>query len=252
MSDVHAINLGDAVAAALEKLLTAAVFDRGVYVTLPIRYPSGASVVLQITEVGDRCFVTDYGMGYVEADMLGATNFFERRARTLAEATGIHYDGQSFFIAEVGKDRLAGAMVVVADCSQKAANQAAMSTAKKDEAAATDEAFEKIASVFGRQAVARDVPFKGASSHQWSVAFMVTLPSRDKAVFEAPTNHGQSISSTAVKFVDIGRLDSPPPRIAVVRSKIEMGDYLGVLAPISTAVLEISEGSRRFQMAIAA
>lgn len=232
------VGLQEAIDSALRTLLRAEHRAAGSYVTLPVRYPSGASVVLQITEVGDRCFVTDYGMGYQEAELFGGTRQFERRAVEFATAAGIRYDGRSFFVAEVVKDRLPGAMVVVADCSQRAAAFAALRAADRQGDEIKELAFDRIRNTFGRNKVERDVPVRGSSTHPWPVDFVVKTDN-GVAIFEATTPHPNSVASVTTKLGDIARLESAPPRIVVVRNKRAFGDLLGVVAPVASVVLEV-------------
>lgn len=245
MNAIVGVPLSEAVDRAIMSLVTAEHSPLGAMVCLPVRYPSGSSVVLQISETGDRCFVTDYGMGYLESELIGAERTFERHAKTIAESCGINYDGRSFFVAEVQKDRLRGAMVVVADCSQRAASYAALKASERAEREIKDEVFERIGSVFGRNNIDRDIDVRGASSHPWPVSFRVKRDDQF-SLFEAVTPYHSSVAAVVAKFHDIGRVEYPPPRIIVARSKRALGDYIGVLAPVSSALLEISASNDDF------
>jgi hypothetical protein len=231
-------SLESAINSAIEKLVRAEIGQFGAMVTLPVRYPSGASVVLQLSESGDRCLVTDYGMAYLEAEMIGTTRSFVAYAPKIAERTGIRYDGRSFFAVEVPKDRLAGAMTVVANCSHRAALYAASKASEEQDRGVKEQVYERLSTVFGRSNIDRDIQLHGSSSHAWPVSFSVSRGT-GRAIVETVTAAPVSISSVVTKFHDIGRLEFPPPRLIVTRNKRSLGNYLGVLAPVSTALLEI-------------
>src|SRR4051812_17005468 len=88
-------------------------FGTGSIIKTPIMYPSGAAVVVQITGQQDRFFVTDMGLGYQEAEMIGASTLYMNSARPIAEHFGIRFDNQSFFVAEAERGQLAGAVTIV-------------------------------------------------------------------------------------------------------------------------------------------
>ena len=82
MSTVIDTQFRDALDQAMASLVSAEYGPMGAMVRLPIRYPSGSFVVLQVSETGDKCFVTDYGMGqYLELEMAGAERSFDASLR---------------------------------------------------------------------------------------------------------------------------------------------------------------------------
>jgi len=239
--------IADVVDETLRRIASAEHFSQGSLAKLPLLYPSGASVVVQITEVQDRCFVTDMGLGFQEAEMIGATRQYVGFAESLAASAGVKYDGRSVFIAEVPRDRLAGAMITIANCSQQAANLAAMKIAEKTDSDAKEELFERLRIIFPDESVEKDAPIVGASSHKWKVSVLVA-GKQGQAIFEAVTQHHVSIVSAAAKFGDIARLETPPPRIAVVRNKAALGDYLGVIAPAASSVIEFAAANDTYRL----
>lgn len=106
--------------AAVRRLVNAQHFRAGSIVSMPVIYPSGASVVLEITMQKDRCFVTDRGGASQEAELFGATRYFKSEAERVALSSGIHFDGRDMFVAEVPRESLHGAMTVVANASAEA------------------------------------------------------------------------------------------------------------------------------------
>jgi len=204
-------------------------------VKTPIMYPSGASVVIQITKHQERYFVTDMGMGHQEAEMIGASTFYSRHGKDLAAHFGIRFDNQAFFVTEASRDQLAGAATIVANCSAEATALSAYRAADRRFAEDADTLYKRLTRIFTKPKVDRDVDYVGSSSHHWRVAAVVSLDTR-KAIFEPVSNHHASVVTASAKVHDIARLESPPARIAVVRDKHDMGDFFNVLAQSATVI----------------
>jgi hypothetical protein len=120
MTEIVRQRMSDTVEAAVRQLVSAEHFRAGSFVTMPVIYPSGASVVLEVFQQGGRFFVSDRGGGYQEAEFAGASRYYSREGKKAAEDYGIKFDGRDMFIAEVAEERLSGAFTVVANCSQSA------------------------------------------------------------------------------------------------------------------------------------
>jgi hypothetical protein len=227
----------EAVNAAMRDLVSAAHRPEGSYVNLPISYPSGSEVVIRVSGGPERFFVTDFGMGFTEAELIGADKIYVRLAKQVGQAAGVGFDNHAFFSVEVDRDRLPGAMVTVANCSSEAMTITALKSAEK---AAVDHAefmIEKLERVFGADKVNRNAKIVGSSNHEWEFSAYI-LNGRKKSLFEFATKHAQSVASVAMKMDDVSRLDGAPNRIVMVRNKVEMGTFLGVLAHSSNIVEE--------------
>src|SRR5437763_1256673 len=72
----------------------------GAFVTLPLLYPSGSTVVVRINAGDGRYFVSDWGLGNRESEMYGAGLHYARHARTIADKAGVGFDNQAFFVME--------------------------------------------------------------------------------------------------------------------------------------------------------
>jgi len=221
--------LTEVVDAVSREIVSAEHFGQGSVIKTPLMYPSGASVVVQITEQRDRYFVTDMGVGHQEAEMIGAGVLYANSAKSLAEHFGIRFDNQAFFVAEANRDQLAGATTIVANCSAEAAALAAYRAAERKYEEESDVLYRRLVTVFPRSSVQRNVDFVGASTHKWKIAALVDLQSRS-ALFETVSNHTNSVVAAAAAFHDIARLEHPPRRIAVVKHKDQFGNLINVLS----------------------
>jgi len=244
---VTATDFSSAVDRAIRALVRAEHYHAGSIVSMPVMYPSGASVVLELFAQGERVIVSDRGGGYQEAEFIGATRGFMREADKIARDAGIKFDGRDMFVAEVPFDRVEGAMTVVASCSALAAAQTAMKLAERDERDAKQTLFERLTDVFGSDGFDRDVPIIGASNHKWSVDAIVRASDDTPIIFNSVTKAYISATGTAAKFNDLGRLEIPPKRIAVITSLTAIGDWFGLISSASNAVIEMQAANDQFK-----
>ena len=237
-----------AIDAAVKRLFSVEHFRAGSLVSIPVLYPSGASVVLEVTFSAGRVFISDRGGGHQEAEFIGATRMYAREALRVAAEAGIGFDGRDMFVTEVPIDSVSGAMAVVASCSANAANHCAQRASEREETDAKDALFEKLTAVYGKSGFEREIKMTGASNHEWKVDARVKH-SHGQTIFNSVTKNYISATGTAAKFYDFSRLETPPRRVAVVTSKKELGDWIGVLANAADAVLEISAANDKFFVA---
>lgn len=215
--------------------MTTEHFGSGSLIKTRLMYPSGACAVVQITQQGDRFFVSDMGLGHQEAEMIGASTLYANSARGLADHYGIRFDNQAFFVAEASRDQLARATTIVANCSSEAAALAAYRAAERKFEEETDVLYKRLATVFPKREIERDIEFVGSSTHRWKIATIVRHGSHI-ALFEPVSKHPVSVVTTAAKFHDIARLDNPPGRISVVRKKADFGNLINVLAQAGSVI----------------
>ncbi len=225
--------------------LVAVEHDRsGTFIRTPLVYPSGALVVVHVHRADDqRFFVSDWGLGFQEAELAGSSNFYTRHANTVASKAGVGFDNQAFFVMEAAREQLTGAVVTIANCSQEAAMRAADSLSEKTFEDSKERLYERLVSVFKQDArvsarvVAKNVKIVGQSSTEWPVATIVRLPGTRPTIFEPVTKHHHSVASASMKFNDIARLGKDAPaRVAVVHNKKEFGTLLGVLSQAASVV----------------
>lgn len=228
--------LKDATDRAVRELIGIKHRADGAYISLPLLYPSGASVVVRLDGGPDQFFITDFGGAYHEADLMGATTTFNRHARSVAERAGVGFDQHAFFVVEASKEQIAGAIAAVANCSHDAVAIAALKLSEKATRDQSRFLYERLVSVFPISAVDRDVTIHGSTNTPYSVASVVRHGSRE-TIFDVVTRHPTSIAFASTKFHDIARLDRPPARVAVVDQKSAFGTYLGVLS-LDASVIE--------------
>lgn len=221
------------------------------FISTPLVYPNGTSVVVRIEDARGEYLVTDFGMGYEEASMMGASTMYARCARVVSEARSIGFDDHSFFAIRVTQEQLAGAVVTVANCSKEAVNIVAYKLADRRSRDAVEVLYNRLITVFPKRIIARDVSVIGQSNTEWHVATMVRGEQR-QTIFEPVSAHHVSVCAAATKFHDIAAMEDAPSRVAVVERKIDLKTYLAVIAQSANVIERGSSDDTYSQVANAA
>ncbi len=207
------------------------------FLTLPVIYPSGSLVVIRIDPHHDgRFLVSDMGMGFEEADLMGAGRLFAHSAPAVAVRAGVHFDCRRFSLG-VCREQLVGAVSVIAACSQEAVQLATFRLDEKKKVDAADRLCERLFRLFTPAKVERGAIVVGASNTPWTVTALVRADGH-KAVYEPVSDHPNSVAFALTKFFDLNQLEHPPARIAVVRSKEQLGTRLALIATAASVVEE--------------
>lgn len=228
------------VRAAAAQLVSHEFISGANYVTTPLMYASGGYVVIRVEQASDDFFVSDFGAGFEEAQLINGEQIYRNVAKSVAESNGVGFDSYAFFILKVTADQLPGAIATVANSSQEAVNITSMKVSERKHRDDNSVLFDRLATVFGRRSIAKDAHIVGASNTEWHVSSLVTVNSRQVA-FEAVSKHPNSVVHAAAKFSDIARINKAPGRVAVVVNKKSLGTYLGVLSHNANVVERRSE-----------
>lgn len=228
--------LVEAVEIAMRQMVSAVHHSEGAYIKTALLYPSGSGVVIRVSGSAERFFVTDFGSGYMECDMAGYGDIYKRQARKISEMYGVKFDGDAFFSIEVPKDKIAGAVSVIASCSCEAVILASDKAAEKTANDTKDVLIERLNRTFGASKIIRSDHVFGASNHKWEFTAS-TIINDKKTLFEVASAHPNSVGAAAMKMHDVARLDNPPNRVIFVPKKESLGTYLGVLSH-SASVIE--------------
>lgn len=205
------------------------------YIRTPLLYPSGTIVVVRIDPGISDFIVSDRGMGFDEADMMGGSHMYDRQARPIAEEAGVGFDHRSFFALQVSRAQLAGAVITIANCSQQAVVAVANRLSERDRVNATDVLYDRLTRIFEERHLARNAELRGASNTAWSIPILITSTGR-KAAFEAVSPHHNSVVSAAAKFHDLSLLEKPPTRVSAIGRKADFKTWLGVLNQTSNVI----------------
>lgn len=238
MSIVSDTILARTVETAMREIVGAAHRPEGSYVRTPVLYPSGNGVVVRVSggpghdQKDGRYFVSDFGLGYNEAELMGIERSYTRYAKTVGEVAGVGFDEHAFFAVEVAEAQLPGAIVTIANCSVEAVSITAYKAAERVSAESADSLIDKLERTFGVARVKKKPIIVGASNHEWELTASVSPASESGrlTVFEVATKHPNSVASVATKMYDLARLEGAAPRrLVMVHNKAAFGTYLNVL-----------------------
>ncbi|WP_342657109.1 hypothetical protein NPJ82_09145 [Sphingomonas sp. NY01] len=246
-SQIQSRNLATAVDEALRTLVHSHQWGGDIFVSLPVFYPSGTAATVRISSNGGRVTVTDGGYAYREIEQIGAEAYFRKSALAVAEEVGATVSKRTLVIyTDFGG--LAGAISDMASGSVRIAHKVSARVGAKGEAEIADYLLKRLSEVFGVSQVQSRATLVGPSTREWRIDALVKTQG-STAIFQAVTSHHASVYSTSAMFHDLALLETAPATIAVVRSKAEMGSYLGILAQAGS-VLEEGQSDGAYRSAI--
>jgi len=211
----------------------------GVYISLPLLYSSGSSVVINISHGPDDEFVvSDMGGGYREAAKTGADHHYARAANAVAQQSGVKSNGTRIWDV-VYRDQLVAAVTVIGNCSLEACSLAEQRNVDRRKVVVADRFYTRLWGTVKRTdplaEIHRDVQVRGNSSSQWEFDVGVNAHGK-RSFFEIVSPNAQAVAFATTKCIDVGRLPEAPKLFAVVESKQAMGNRLGWLLPVATVI----------------
>ncbi|MEQ8603994.1 MAG: hypothetical protein RIB45_11810 [Marivibrio sp.] len=206
-----------------------------VLVDLPIMYPSGAMVVVEVEINRGKCFVSDMGSGLVEAEFAAAESFYAPAAKEAAEDFSVSFDGHSMFALWVPETATESAIICVANASCKAAAEAVRRAAEAKSKHRNEQIFERISTVFGPKNVAKEAEVTGRHA-KWNAHNVIALPKGGRAVFEFMSKSPVSVSSKFLMFTDIREANPSFSLNAVVKSIDTLDDKAQMVGDVANIV----------------
>ena len=241
-------NLTAVVEAVGRALIEISVKGGSAFISTPLLYPSGAHAVIRIDGTGDRWFVSDDGYGFLEAEMMGGLPTFRRLARPIAERSGVKFDERCFFVLEVDRDALPGAVTIVSNISKAVVERTAFALEERRIVLSRDVFEERLAAAFGAKAIEHQVPILGASGKEWEIDAAVTEGGRVQKLFEFVTPRSASIAAAVMKFTDIRAAENAPNSVAVLsdRAKTEPA-LVSLLSRVAGAAIDAAATPKTYR-----
>jgi hypothetical protein len=183
--------------------------------------------------------VSDDGYAYLEADIMGGLTTFRRVARSVAEKAGVKFDERCFFVMEVDRDALPGAVTIISNVSRQAVDRTAMALEERRIAISRDIFEQRLTLAFGTPAISHNVPVIGASGKEWEIDVGIISASRVERLFEFVTPRAASVAAAVMKFSDIRALPDAPRTAAVLSDRVRTEPALiSVLSRVAGAAIE--------------
>lgn len=235
-------NLKHVAQAVAHALVDTSVNGGSAFISTPLLYPSGSHVVVRMDGAGDRWFVSDDGYGHLEAEMMGGLSTFRRLARPLADRAGVQFDQRSFYVLEVERDALLGAVITVSNVSKQVAERAAFAVEERRIAVSRDVFEQRLVAAFGTRSIAHNVSIVGASGKEWDVDVGITSDSHVQRLFEFVTPRAASVAAAVMKFTDIRAVEHAPKTAAVLsdRSRTE-APLVSLLSRVTGAAIDAAD-----------
>lgn len=202
--------------------------------SLPLLYPGGSTVTVEINRLRDGFLVTDAGTARREAGLLGGERTFIRLAGEIAERFGVRFDRNMFFEMEVSIDELVVVVSAIANAAKSAVESTAMHMAAVEHADARAVLWDRLGSIYGGKHIQRKVKVRG-SSDSWEFDAAVQMKDR-MSVFEIISPNANAVNSAVTKFLDVRDIGvNDPNRIAVVTRR-DQTPHLPVLARTAVVI----------------
>lgn len=196
--------------------------------SLPLLYPGGSMVAVEISKLRDSFLVTDAGIARREAGLLGGERTFLRIAKEVAERFGVRFDHNMIFQLEVSGDDLVVVIAAVANAAKTAVEETAMHLAVVQHADYRASLWTRLETIHGKNKVERNIHIRG-SSDQWEFDAAVRR-GQHLSVFEIVVPNANAVNSAVTKFLDIRDLGKQAPgRVAILTNK-DLTPHLPVLA----------------------
>lgn len=213
------------VAQALVRITTR---EESARLSLPLLYPGGSMVGVEISRLRDGFLVSDAGAARREAGLLGGERSFLHIASEIATRFGVRFDHNMFFDVNVSRDELVVAVSAISNASKAAVEETAFRLAAVEHADYRAMLWAKLERSFPSRQIVRDIQFRG-KSETWTFDAALQLE-RGSALFEVVTPYANSVNSAVTKFLDVKGLGSAAPhRVAILTNK-EKTPHLPVLA----------------------
>lgn len=217
--------IADEVARALVRITAR---EESARLSLPLLYPGGSMVGVEISRLRDGFLVSDAGAARREAGLLGGERSFAQLAPAIANRFGVRFDHNMFFDVNVARDELVVAVSAIANASKAGVEETALRLAAVEHADYQAMLWDKLETVFTRRVVARRLAFRGKHEN-WEFDAAVKIHERT-SLFEIVTPYANSVNSAVTKFVDIKNLgDDAPNRVAILTNK-DRTPHFSVLA----------------------
>ncbi len=201
-------------------LVRVSAHEESVRLSLPLLYPGGAMVGVELSRLRDGFLVSDAGAARREAGLLGGERAFHRIAQDVAKRFAIRFDHNMIFDLDVAENQLVAAVMAVANAAKTAVENTAIHLATTEHADHRAYLWDRLQAAYGAKSVQRQpVQFKG-SSERWDFDAGIQVAGK-LALFEVVTPNANSVNSAVTKFLDVMDLgeEVAPKRISVMTNR---------------------------------
>ena len=245
----------DLIAEALAPYTACTAVDGGARVATPCLYPGGDGVAVVVAPGEGGFRVSDDGGGWgalLAAGVEASPATHGRRARTIAELTGVDYAHGSFVAEAVSPDQVGAAIVLVANASQRWVTDVLFERQRRMERDLRRAVSGQLERLFPRDTIRHHARIAGETTKAYDFANVVTLPNR-LLIVEPVANHANAIASAFLKLTDVHRAFPVYPREVVIEDQETWkSEDLAVLSEASDGIRDIAKGLETLRQKYAA
>ncbi|MEI4473235.1 hypothetical protein [Frigidibacter sp. MR17.24] len=216
------------------------------YISLPMVYPGGDSVTVEIRYSPKGIRVSDNGFAYRDAEDIGVARGFTRVAASIASNHGCEVIRRSI-CTTCSPQELDRAIMDVGMASHSVAEALSSRAEVEAELTIADEIHTKLDRLIPEH-VRYNARILGSSQTEWEVTASASVGGK-QVIFHAVTNHPIAIYRTSTAFHDIRAGQGNPICVSVVHRKDVMGPHLGILAQAGH-VISASDPDKAFMSAM--
>lgn len=202
-------------------------------IVTPLLYPGGARVVLRVQMTPDGYFLSDYGAGKREAELMGDLRIYTRVAKEQAARHGVNFDSDMIFDIEVPRAALVTACIAVANASKTAVDETAEALSQEKAERQKEKLWKKLHGAYPKEKIGENVVFDGHSD-TWT--FDAIVEADRPILFQTVSSHANSANSAIVRFLDVRSLGAERTTRIAVPTTEQAVPHESVLATTSRIV----------------
>lgn len=218
------------------------------FVSLPIFGPDCSPVTVRVTKDMAGFRIDDAGTTHRELERLGMGRSFSSTAPHVVARDDLSIVDRAI-VGYADQGDLERAIVDVGVAAWSIMDRIYASVDDASEEHLEDSLRERLARVFGASSLEESQKINGSSSTEWEVAAVLRVGDH-LAVFQAVSDHANSIYRASAAFHDLASLPIAPSLVAVVKSRAELGSKLGILSQVAR-VVEEGQSDAIFRKAVA-
>lgn len=224
---------------AVSSLVQVSSWGNSYLVTTPLAYPSGTIVGVRVIPAPREggYWVSDFAMGFREAEAYEAQRSFGAHAGRMKDELGVEYtDGHELRLF-AREWQVAWAIRKVSYATQRVAVKTYHTAPAWDEQSMGAALYQRLRDLFGAEHVEPAAKITGSSNLSWKFAAQVSTGDR-RVLFDVVTPYHTSVFSAVSKFTDVRRIGPTARPVAVVSDLEKMGKWL----PLISQEAEVIEG----------
>ena len=235
MVDTNFNNLTARANEALRRLASTRGFREKVLIDLPLIYPDGSKLVVELECTGGEYWISDMGNGALGAELNGASEFYKKAAKKISDMYSVSFDGAAIFALRVADSQLEAAIASIGTSSILAVHDALSRAAEAQNIRHNDRVFDQVKCIFGAKNVTKQKEVLGRHAN-WNAHNVVALDQGKMAIFEYMSNHPNSVSSKFMMYSDIRAQDSRIALNAVVDNLNEMDPKSSIIGNVANII----------------